>query len=58
VHETRILHLKDEVTIKVKREAGTTRVSALSRSQWHVWDFGQNARNIQELLAELDREVL
>ncbi len=58
VHQTQILHLKDDVTIKVKREAGSTRVSVRSRSQLGVWDFGQNARNIQELLAEVDREVL
>ncbi|HXB54032.1 MAG TPA: DUF1499 domain-containing protein [Vicinamibacteria bacterium] len=58
VHESRFFHFKDDVTIRVKREGGSTRVSVRSRSQMGVWDFGQNARNIQELLAELNREVL
>jgi uncharacterized protein (DUF1499 family) len=58
VHESRIFHFKDDLTIHVKRESGSTRVSVRSRSRMGVWDFGQNARNIQELLAELNREVL
>jgi uncharacterized protein (DUF1499 family) len=57
VHETRLFHLKDDITIHVKREGGRTRVSVRSRSQLGGWDFGQNARNIRELLSELDREV-
>ena len=58
VHESRIFHFQDDVTIHVKREGGSTRVSVRSRSRMGIWDFGQNARNIQELLAELNREVL
>ena len=58
VHESRIFHFKDDLTIHVKRESGSTRVSVRSRSRMGVWDFGQNARNIQELQAELNREVL
>jgi uncharacterized protein (DUF1499 family) len=58
VHESRFFHFKDDVTIHVKREGGSTRVGVRSRSRMAVWDFGQNARNIQELLAELSREVL
>jgi uncharacterized protein (DUF1499 family) len=58
VRETQLLHLKDDITIHVKREAGSTRLTVRSRSEIEVWDFGRNARNIQELLAEVDREVL
>jgi uncharacterized protein (DUF1499 family) len=52
-----ILPLKDEVTVKIQRGAGRTRVSVRSRSRWGKLDFGQNARNIRALLAELDREL-
>lgn len=58
VHETRVFHFKDDVTIHVEREGDRTRVSVRSRSRIGKWDFGQNARNIRELLRELDREVL
>ena len=58
VHQTGPLPLlKEEVTIKVQRQAGRTRVSVRSRSRWGPLDFGQNARNIRALLAELDREL-
>jgi uncharacterized protein (DUF1499 family) len=32
-------------------------VSVRSRSRLGKWDFGQNARNIRELLAALDQEL-
>ena len=57
LHATPVLPLKDEVTVKIQREAGRTRVSVRSRSRWSKLDFGQNARNIRTLLAELDREL-
>lgn len=57
VHTTRVLRFKDDVNIRVWREGGRTRVSVRSRSRVGVWDFGQNARNVRELLAALDREV-
>jgi hypothetical protein len=57
LHSTPVLPLKDEVTIKIQRGAGRTRVSVRSRSRWSKLDFGQNARNIRALLAQLDDEL-
>lgn len=57
VHATRVFRLKDDVTVTIRREGGRTRVSIRSRSRIGVWDFGQNARNVRELLAELDRTL-
>jgi len=45
------------VTIRIRREGGSTRLSVRSRSRIGMWDFGQNARNIQEFLRELDQEL-
>jgi uncharacterized protein (DUF1499 family) len=47
----------DEVTIRVRREAGRTFVKVRSRSRLGRVDFGQNARNIRELFAALDEEL-
>jgi uncharacterized protein (DUF1499 family) len=47
----------DEITIRIRREGGETRVRMRSRSRTGKIDFGQNARNIRELLAALDGEV-
>jgi len=57
VHSTRVFHFKDDVTIRIRREGGRTRVGVRSRSRVGHWDFGQNARNIHELLDALDRQV-
>lgn len=47
---------KQDVTIRIRRQSGRTRVSVRSRSRVGKWDFGQNARNIRAFLAELDRQ--
>ena len=58
VHENRLLpFLEDDVTVRMRREGGQTRVSVRSHSRLGTWDFGQNARNIRELLAALDAEL-
>lgn len=57
VHETPLLRFKDDVTIQIRRQGARTRVSVRSRSRLGTWDFGQNARNIRELLAALDAQV-
>lgn len=57
VSRTRLLRLEDDVTIRIRREGGRTRVSVKSKSRSGSADFGQNARNIQLFLAELDREL-
>lgn len=49
--------LKYDVSIRVRREGGRSRVTVRSRSRIGPWDFGQNARNVRELLEALDREV-
>lgn len=57
VHTTLVWRFEDDVTVKVTREAGRTRVSVRSRSRIGRADFGQNARNIRELLAAVDGRV-
>jgi uncharacterized protein (DUF1499 family) len=57
-HHTSLLRLEADVTIRIRRDQGRTSVSVKSRSPALAWDFGQNARNIRELLAALDREAL
>ena len=48
---------KEDVTVRVRSQGGRAQVSVRSRSQTGPWDFGQNARNIRDLLGELDREL-
>jgi uncharacterized protein (DUF1499 family) len=57
VHTMPLLRLKDDVTVRIKRERGRTMVSVRSKSRMLKWDFGQNARNIRELLSALDHEA-
>ena len=57
VHELPLLRVKDDVTIKMRREKGRTVVNVRSKSRLGPWDFGQNARNVRELLDSLDHEV-
>ncbi len=57
VRTTRVFRFKDDVTIRVRREGAGTRVSVRSKSRLGEADFGQNARNIKELLEALDREL-
>jgi len=57
VHTTPLLRFEDEVTVKITRKGGKTVVNVHSRSRLGKWDFGQNARNIRELLAALDAEL-
>jgi len=59
VHETPLVGLKDDVTVEIRRDGEWTKVKVQSRSRSKTvrWDFGQNARNIRELIAEVDRQV-
>ena len=57
VHTTGVWRFKDDVTIRVRREGSRTKVSARSKSRIGKWDFGQNARNVHEILDALDHEV-
>jgi hypothetical protein len=49
--------VESEVTIRLRREGGRTRVSVKSISRDLPWDLGHNARIVRELLAALDREA-
>jgi uncharacterized protein (DUF1499 family) len=57
VARTRVFSFKDDVTIRIRRAGGMTKLSVRSRSRFGKWDFGQNARNIKEFLKELDQEL-
>lgn len=56
-HAIPIVGLKEDVTVRLRRQGGHTEVGVLSRSAWFRWDFGQNARNVRQLLAALDDEM-
>jgi len=57
VAATRVFRFKDDVTIRIRRSSGVTRVNVSSRSRFGKWDFGQNARNVREILAALDAQL-
>ena len=57
VHTTKVFRFKDDVTIRIKRQGGTTRVSVRSKSRVGKGDLGQNARTIRQFLAELDAQL-
>ena len=57
VASTPVLRFKDDVNVRIRREGGKTKVSVRSKSRMGTMDFGQNARNIRELTAALDREM-
>jgi uncharacterized protein (DUF1499 family) len=57
LHTTPVVPFESHVTIRIRREGGRTRVSVRSQSRAAGLDLGQNARNIRELLAALDREL-
>jgi uncharacterized protein (DUF1499 family) len=57
VHQTRVFRFEDDVTVKIRRQDGATTVSVRSRSRVGKWDFGQNARNIRDLLTALDSSL-
>jgi uncharacterized protein (DUF1499 family) len=57
VHTTPIVRLQEEVSVRIWREAEKTRVTVRSTSRIGLPDFGQNARNVRELQAALEREL-
>lgn len=52
-----LIPVKSDVTVRIKREKGATRVSVRSKSRSGPVDLGQNARNVREFLAALDHEL-
>jgi len=57
VRKTRLLRFSDDVTVRITESAGGSEVNVRSASQVGKWDFGQNARNVRELLDALDRRL-
>jgi len=57
LHTTPVVPFESDVTIRIRREGGRTRVSVRSQSTAAKLDLGQNARNIRELLGALDRDL-
>jgi len=56
-HAIPLVGLKEDITVQIRRQSGQTEVRVLSRSPSVPWDFGQNARNVRELLAAVDDEM-
>ena len=54
-HRTRLWGFVDDVTVRLEPVAGGTRVRARSQSRVGISDFGQNRRNLLELLGALRR---
>jgi hypothetical protein len=52
-----LIPLKSDVTVRIRRERGATRVSVRSKSRSGPIDLGQNARNVREFLGALDEEL-
>ncbi|PYQ52508.1 MAG: hypothetical protein DMF78_11080 [Acidobacteria bacterium] len=51
------LPLESEVSIRIQRVGGRTRVIVRSRSPNLPWDLGENARVIEKFLAALDAQM-
>ena len=49
--------LEHDVTVRIRREGGQTRVVVKSKSRVGPIDLGQNARIVRELFAALEREL-
>jgi uncharacterized protein (DUF1499 family) len=57
VHKTRLLRFTDDIRVTlVPIDAGQTRVEAESQSRIGKGDFGQNPRNLRELLSAFDND--
>jgi len=57
VATTKVFKFQDDLTIRIRRQGARTRVSVRSHSRKGKWDFGQNARNIREFQAALDKQL-
>jgi hypothetical protein len=53
----RILPTEHGVTIRIQRLGPRARVSVAARSRSLSWDFGENARLIEQFLAALDAQL-
>jgi len=57
IRKTRVFRFKDDVTIRIEPMGKGTIVNVRSASRVGRVDFGQNARNIEELFAALDARI-
>jgi uncharacterized protein (DUF1499 family) len=52
-----LFRFKDDVSIELVPEGGSTRVLVRSASRVGRYDFGQNARHVRDFFAALEREL-
>lgn len=59
IRSTSLLRFKDEVKVETRTgdEPGQSRLVIASRSRLGRSDFGQNPRNLRELISSLEREL-
>jgi uncharacterized protein (DUF1499 family) len=53
IRRTRLFRFTDDITVRLEPAEGMTRVGARSQSRVGLTDFGQNRRNLLELLDTL-----
>ncbi len=60
--KTRVLGFTDDVTVRLTPSTSgahtNTRAEFRSASRLGLWDLGQNRRNLDELLAAIDQELM
>ena len=60
--KTRVLGFTDDVTVRLTPSPSgahtNTRAAFQSASRLGLWDLGQNRRNLDELLAAIDQELI
>jgi uncharacterized protein (DUF1499 family) len=57
VRRTRLLRFQDDVIVRVRPRGGGSEARFESRSRVGKGDLGQNPRNLEELLAAVNREL-
>lgn len=57
IRETSLLHFRDDVRVTISEIGKGARLECRSRSRLGTYDFGQNGRNLRELLREVEREL-
>lgn len=55
---SRLFRFKDDVTVRIESHENGSRVEFESASRVGKSDLGQNSRNLKELIAALNRELL
>lgn len=55
---TRVMRFVDDIRVRLFVDGDRTRIDAASQSRFGKGDLGQNRRNLRELLAEFDDQIL